>query len=307
MILIICESNRLDQAIKRAKTLKQESLLVCFGKDIKEDLSQSVFTKVYLVQTKSSFCAQLKEISNLLEEITTETNCLTIIGEESSFITQVLSRLSVRLKSAFFRDVLSFCLEKKQIKRMLFSGKSIVTMQALSSSHFIFSTKVQDDLNKNLQENKKTEINLKELESQSCLLKQKQKNEKQTKELTQASIVISGGRGLGKKENFSYLYELAEILQAGVGASRAVVDEHWVDHALQVGQTGKTVKPKLYLACGISGAIQHLAGMNQSKVIVAINSDKKAPIFNEADYGIQEDFFKIFPFLKEAFLKAKTN
>lgn len=123
--------------------------------------------------------------------------------------------------------------------------------------------------------------------------------------LEEAEIIVSGGRGMGKPENFSLVEDLANVLGGAVGASRAAVDAGWMPALHQVGQTGKTVSPKIYFACGISGAIQHLAGMSSSDVIIAINKDEDAPIFKVADFGIVGDVMQVLPILTEEFKKIK--
>ena len=190
--------------------------------------------------------------------------------------------------------------------RPVYAGKALIDVKLKSNIKVIvlrpnvFKAEIKD-------ENASAEAEIKNVENPDLKTRVSEIKKSEGKlDVAEADVIVSGGRGLKGPENFHLVEDLADVLGAAVGASRAVVDAGWRDHREQVGQTGKTVSPSLYIACGISGAIQHLAGMSSSKFIVAINKDKDAPIFNVADYGIAGDVFEVLPALTEEIKKVKS-
>jgi electron transfer flavoprotein alpha subunit len=218
-------------------------------------------------------------------------------------------RISVKLEAGCVVDSVKLDVSNNEIifTRPIYAGKALVEVKLLSEKKVItlrpnvFKSQVDESASApEVIVNEVSSVNLK-----SRVTSYKKAEGKL--DVSEADIIVSGGRGMKGPENFHLVEKLAEALGAAVGASRAVVDANWRPHGEQVGQTGKTVSPTLYVACGISGAIQHLAGMSSSKYIVAINKDKDAPIFNVADYGITGDIFEVLPALTEEVKKVKQS
>ena len=214
-------------------------------------------------------------------------------------------RICAKMNSSFGQDVVDFKFENGNliIKRPVYAGKAYIWEKLLKEKIVLV---IRPNIFKPIEREFKGEIEEKEMPDleKFKIVKMEAKKEEEI-DVSEADIIVSGGRGVGSPSGFEPLRELARTLKAAVGASRAAVDAGWIDHSHQVGQTGKTVSPSLYIACGISGAMQHIAGMRTSKVIVAINKDPNAPIFEIADYGIVGDLFEIVPALNEEIKKMK--
>lgn len=246
--------------------------------------------------------------TNIVAQAVKDSGAEVVLASSSMLARDLFPRVGARLNSG----VMSDCTELKfegpnvHVRRPLYAGKCTAEVEFQNSSiKFILMRPNQLPV---VEPDTSATAEIKDLALPATdlktLVKDVVKGTSEKLDLTEANIIVSGGRGLKGPENFKMLEDLAEVLGATVGASRAVVDAEWVPHNMQVGQTGKTVAPSLYIAVGISGAIQHLAGMTGSKVIVAINKDPEAPIFQKATYGLVGDAFEIVPKLIEEFKKV---
>ncbi|RLB35723.1 MAG: electron transfer flavoprotein subunit alpha/FixB family protein [Deltaproteobacteria bacterium] len=231
----------------------------------------------------------------------------TLVGVASTRGRDLLARVAAISDLPLALDCLSFDLREKTITKSHFSGKTLAKIR-------YFGDRLVCGIRPNAVEAKKAACeagvetyNTTAQDRGRLKIKEIKIADKDVIELTEADIIISGGRPMGSAENFKILYECAELLGAAVGASRAAVDAGYAPHSMQVGQTGKTVSPKLYIACGISGSVQHFAGMKTSKKIVAINWDKDAPIYSKCDYGLPGDLFEVVPALTKVLKKYKNQ
>lgn len=229
-----------------------------------------------------------------------------ILGSSTVRGTDLFARTSVYVDGAFASDCTEFALDGEQLKirKPLYAGKCSCAVELSGSGPKMILMRA-NQLPSGAEQSETSQFQALPLAepTDSFTAKETVAGNSQKPDLTEANIIVSGGRGMKEASNFKLLDDLADVLGATVGASRAVTDDGWVPHSMQVGQTGKTVAPSLYIACGISGAVQHLAGMSGSKVIVAVNNDPDAPIFKKATYGLVADAFEVLPKLTE---KLKT-
>lgn len=312
-ILILAETNG-----RRLKTVCLEILshideshqrdILIFG-----DLSQSLSEELARYGANQIICLKsdaLKYYSpeghaEVMSNYIKEYNYDYIFSGSTALGKDLLPRVSGLLQAGMISEVTEFHLKDEVFTgvRPLFSGKCLTKVQFEGSPPYFVTVRSNAmGLSKNPVPGPGTVVDVPvKINNLRLVVQEIVRGTSQKLDLTEAHIIISGGRALKSAQNFKILEDLADVLNASVGASRAAVDAGFAPHAMQVGQTGKTVAPSLYIACGISGAIQHLAGMRTSHVIVAINTDPEAPIFSKADYGIIGDLFKIVPLLTEEF------
>ncbi|MBA7495549.1 Caffeyl-CoA reductase-Etf complex subunit CarE [subsurface metagenome] len=291
-----------------ADTLGTELCAICFGHGIElDELIAYGADKVYLVDapvlTNHNEELYVRELTTLIQQYKPEI----VLAGATSLGRSFIPRVAAILKTGLTADCTG--LEIDSERRLLlqtrptFGGNIMATIicqakrpQMSTVRPRVFKKGAPDKRKKG--QIIKVDFNKECITSRTKLLNFVEDITEKVK-LEDADIIVSGGRGLGKPENFQLLEELAEVMGAALGSSRPPVDDGWIQYSHQVGQTGKTVCPKLYIACGISGAVQHLAGMQTSDIIVAINDDSNAPIFEVATYGIVGDLFKVVPMLME--------
>ena len=222
-----------------------------------------------------------------------------LLGTASSTGKDIFARLAAAMDESLVSDCVKVDIAKKRVEKSHFSGRTLATLKAYGS---VFLCTIRPNSIEPIEAPAAGDIIefSADVEDRGRIKILETKKSSAVKlDLTEAPVIITGGRAIKAAENYTMLEECAKKMGAAVGASRAAVDAGFAPHSMQVGQTGKTVSPKLYIACGVSGAVQHFAGMKTSKVIVAINEDKDAPIFSKCDYGIVGDIFEVVPALTE--------
>lgn len=302
----------LGEGKKLAKKLGSKLCAVILGENI-ENLAGELYSrgaeKVYLVDSPKLKFFQDEPYTNVLVKLVHEYKPEVFLCGATTMGRSLVSRVAIKINAGLTADCTGLDIDKeKKIllqTRPAFGGNIMATI--ISPNHRPQMATVRHKVMKEAEPEaglngvliKKTYDDTVFL-SRTKLLDLVEEIE-ETVNLSEADIIVSGGRGLGAPENFSIVRDLAKVLNGAVGASRSAVDAGWIPYSHQVGQTGKTVCPKIYIACGISGQIQHLIGMQSSKIIVAINKDPDAPIFKVATYGIVGDLFEIVPVLTNKF------
>jgi len=305
----------LGKAQELAKKLNCQVSGVLIGNKLEDQLDELIFCgadNIYLVEAPELANFQDEPYTNILVELIKEFKPEIFLCGATNIGRSLISRVAINIKAGLTADCTGLDIdpEKKILlqTRPAFGGNIMATIispnyrpQMATVRHKVFAPMPAD-------KKRKGKIIKKSFASALYVSRTKLldiiEEIESTINLAEADIIVSGGRGMGGGENFKILEELAHVLGAAVGSSRAAVDAGWMSYSHQVGQTGRTVAPKIYIACGISGQIQHLVGMQSSKIIVAINKDPEAPIFKVATYGIIGDLFQVVPALSKAFKEA---
>jgi electron transfer flavoprotein alpha subunit len=305
----------LSEAKRKADELKTEAGAVLIGSN-SESLASDAFAygaeKVHVLENSALSQYSAQSYAYVLAVLVKEINPEVILFAATSMGKDLAPRLAAKFGVNLASDCTQVYLNDGRLEftRPIFAGKALISVRlkslpqvaTLRPNIFPLLERVEKS-----GEVVKKEVAIPEEQLKGQVVEIiREKGEEL--DVSEADIIISGGRGMKGPENFALLKELSAIIpRSAVGASRSAVDAGWIGHQHQVGQTGKTVSPNLYFAFGISGAIQHLAGMSSSKYIVAVNKDPEAPIFKVADYGIVGDLFQVIPYLKEELKKALSE
>ncbi len=311
LVFIESKDGRIKKVSREALTIGRKLAegaggdLVAFGADraVAEEAGRSGAKKLYVINgpyLTESYAAAMKQIVDDLQP------SVVLLGGTSNG-RDLAPRLAAKVNAGVASDVdrLEWTGGKLRARRPVYSGKAFATVE-VSSTPALATTRPNAFPAEEAGGGAAEVVELSAGESKAKLL-DTHVPEAGEMSIAEADIIVSGGRGLKEAANFSLIRDLAHALGGAVGASRATVDAGWIDHQHQVGQTGRVVSPNLYIAAGVSGAIQHLAGMSSSKHIVAVNKDPEAPIFRVADLGIVGDLFQVLPALTEEVKRAKAH
>jgi len=305
----------LGEGRKLADSLGMKLCAVLLGSNVQKQTAELIARgadKVYLVDRPALEHFQDESYANVLIDLVKRHKPNVFLCGASTIGRSLVSRVAVRVNAGLTADCTALAIDPKTLNllqtRPAFGGNIMATIETPNARPQMATVRHKVMKEAEVNPARKGEVSMETIAE--VLLQSKARRLKfvpeveTTMNIAEANIIVSGGRGLQTPENFALLRELADVIGAGVGASRAAVDSNWIPYSHQVGQTGKTVCPKIYIAVGISGQIQHLAGMQSSDIIVAINKDADAPIFKVATYGIVGDLFEILPLLTQQFRKV---
>ncbi|WP_455330980.1 electron transfer flavoprotein subunit alpha/FixB family protein [Exiguobacterium profundum] len=301
------------EAIAAAKQLTDDVTAVVIGDHVQslaQELGEYGASRVLVVEDDRLKHYTPDGYGQVLRQLIEQENPEMIVLGHTALGKDIAPKLAARLDAGLISDVVSIegTGRDAEFVRPIYSGKAFEKVKFKDSVMF-FTIRPNniDALVRQAGASVSVETPAVELKDLAMIVKEVVRKATGKVDLAEAKVIVAGGRGVKSEDGFKPLEELAELLGGAVGASRGACDADYCDYALQIGQTGKVVTPDLYIACGISGAIQHLAGMSNAKVIVAINKDPEANIFSVADYGIVGDLFDVVPMLTEEFRKHLVN
>ncbi len=318
MILIVAEYQ--DSAVKSysaelatvAKTLGHEVEAVVFGAagaSAAKSLGFYGVSKVHVLEGAALSKFEVDGYTKVLCDLIDTLRPVMVLATASPLGREIMPRVAMRCKTGLVADAVHFEMKDGKLvaRHPIYAGKALVDETVVGDTQMALARPNAFSAQKTGSAEATVVTVAADPGAERCVVKEVKVTEQNDVDLTEAHMVVSGGRSLASVQKFDLLRALAKALGGAVGASRAAVDAGYISHDHQVGQTGKTVNPTLYIACGISGAIQHLAGMRTSKYIVAINKDPEAPIFSKADLGLVGDLFEIVPLVTKRIQELKRD